>query len=60
MARGLASLPPLRLTLLGRSDGQLASGAPVDVPKKAMALLAYLALAPRGACAREGPAALLP
>jgi DNA-binding SARP family transcriptional activator len=59
MARGLASLPPLRLTLLGRSDGQLASGAPVDVPKKAMALLAYLALAPCGACAREGLAALL-
>jgi hypothetical protein len=41
-------MPPLHLTLLGRSDGKLASGEPVDVPKKAMALLAYLALAPCG------------
>ena len=49
----------LRLTLLGRVDGHLASGQPLDVPKKAMALLAYLALAPHGACAREGLAALL-
>jgi DNA-binding SARP family transcriptional activator len=50
---------PLRLTLLGSGDGQLASGEPLDIPKKAMGLLAYLALAPRGACAREGLAALL-
>ena len=49
----------LRLTLLGRVDGHLASGQPLDVPKKAVALLAYLALAPRGACAREGLANLL-
>jgi DNA-binding SARP family transcriptional activator len=49
----------LRLTLLGRGDGQLPSGESLDVPKKAMALVAYLALAPRGACAREGLAALL-
>jgi DNA-binding SARP family transcriptional activator len=50
---------PLRLTLLGKGDGHLASGEPLDVPKKAMALLAYLALAPRGTCAREPLAALL-
>lgn len=49
----------LRLTLLGRVDGHLASGQPLDVPKKAVALLAYLALAPRGACARERLANLL-
>jgi DNA-binding SARP family transcriptional activator len=49
----------LHLTLLGGVDGRLASGKPVDAPKKAMALLAYLALAPRAACEREGLAALL-
>src|SRR4030095_4518042 len=49
----------LRLTLLGRVDGHLASGQPLDVPKKAVALLAYLALAPRGACARARLANLL-
>jgi len=49
----------LCLTLFGRVDGHLASAEPLDVPKKAMALLAYLALAPRGAWAREGLAALL-
>ena len=59
MARGLASQPLLSLTLLGTGGGQLASGAPLVVSKKAMALLAYLALAPCGACAREGLAALL-
>ena len=49
----------LRLTLLGGIDGCLASGAALDVPKKAMALLAYLALAPRAASSREALAALL-
>jgi DNA-binding SARP family transcriptional activator len=49
----------LSLTLLGGVDGCLASGESLDVPEKAMALLAYLALAPRGACARERLAALL-
>jgi hypothetical protein len=53
MARGLVSMPPLRLTLLGTGDGQLASGGPLVVPKKALALLAYLALTPGEACARE-------
>jgi DNA-binding SARP family transcriptional activator len=52
-------MAPLRLTLLGRGDGHLASGEPLDVSKKAMALLAYLALAPSATCAREGLAALL-
>jgi DNA-binding SARP family transcriptional activator len=59
MARGLASQPLLSLTLLGTGGGQLASGAPLVVPKKALALLAYLALAPCGAGAREALAALL-
>jgi DNA-binding SARP family transcriptional activator len=49
----------LQLTLLGGVDGRLPSGNPLDVPKKAMALLAYLALAPRAAYGREGLAALL-
>lgn len=49
----------LRLTLLGGIDGRLPSGEALDVPKKAMALLAYLALAPRAASSREALAALL-
>jgi DNA-binding SARP family transcriptional activator len=52
-------MPPLRLTLLGGGHGHLACGASLDVPKKAMGLLAYLALAPCAASAREGLAALL-
>jgi DNA-binding SARP family transcriptional activator len=47
------------LRLLGEVDGCLSSGTPLDVPKKAMALLAYLALAPHAACDREALAALL-
>jgi DNA-binding SARP family transcriptional activator len=49
----------LRLRLLGEVEGCLSSGTPLDAPKKAMAVLAYLALSPRGACDREGLAALL-
>jgi DNA-binding SARP family transcriptional activator len=49
----------LHLRLLGEVDGCLSSGTRLDAPKKAMALLAYLALAPRAACDREGLAALL-
>jgi DNA-binding SARP family transcriptional activator len=49
----------LHLRLLGEVDGRLSSGTPLDAPKKAMALLAYLALASHAACDREGLAALL-
>jgi hypothetical protein len=38
-------MPALRLTVLGRGEGHLASGEPLDVTREAMALLAYLALA---------------
>jgi DNA-binding SARP family transcriptional activator len=49
----------LHLRLLGKVEGCLSSGTPLDAPKKAMAVLAYLALSPRGVCDREGLAALL-
>jgi DNA-binding SARP family transcriptional activator len=49
----------LHLRLLGEVDGCLSSGTPLDAPKKAKALLAYLALAPRAACHQESLAALL-
>jgi hypothetical protein len=45
-------MPSLRPTLLGTGEGHLASGEPLDIPKKALALLAYLALAPDGCRSR--------
>ncbi len=45
---------PLQLTLLGRFQARTAAGQPLEIAtKKAQALLAYLALQPGTATARD-------
>lgn len=56
---GLGTMGRLHLTLLGGADGRLSSGSSLDTTPEALAVLAYLALAPRAISDREALAALL-